>query len=86
MCDTFLKYYAYFFIFFIMSIVKPFSFDVRGFIYRCKLLLMLLHDGASEEWKIDGNYVYARSKRQAKQNSVKTVSFLPHKKRKWPIF
>ena len=45
-----------------------FSFDLRSFIYRCKLLLMILHglpdDGAASEWKIDGNYVYARSKRQ----------------------
>ena len=64
------KYFAYFacFYLFIMSIVQLFlliyvaSFTVVNFfLWYC--MHGLPDDGASE-WKIDGNYVYARSKRQ----------------------
>lgn len=63
-----------------------FSFDLRSFIYRCKLLLMILHAWTAGWWRfwVKNWWKLCLRKKQApasltaKQNSVKTVSFLPH--------
>ena len=64
-----------------------FSFDLRSFIYRCKLLLMILHAWTAGWWRfwVKNWWKLCLRKKQAppsltaKQNSVKNVSFLPHR-------